>query len=258
MKTDKVAPQYFYDPVTLDIMSDPVVCSDGRTYDRQTAVRLKTSPFTRDTLQVLVDNIDVRGAIFECFPNLAEQYRREKAANPTPLAPPHSQTYQPGSSARVPTSPREGYGIQTFADGRYEGLFHHGALHGLGRAEWRNGTKYIGNFENGKITGEGRIDYATGSSYEGTFFDGSPMGQGRADYADGMHYEGGFNDGEHHGWGVMEFDGYRYEGEFNKGQRHGWGIKYCIKKGQTTLSDQYANNGYNSLRPQRQTKPICR
>jgi hypothetical protein len=64
----------FIDPVTYDVMEDPVVCSDGHTYDRSTAERMSTSPFTRVPLTVLADNVDLRGAIFEANPEVCASY----------------------------------------------------------------------------------------------------------------------------------------------------------------------------------------
>jgi tetratricopeptide (TPR) repeat protein len=84
MNTGSTYPANFYDPITFELMCDPVVCSDGRTYERSTATRLNRSPYSRQPLQVLVDNVDLRSDIFERRPKAATAYRRLHGAQPTP------------------------------------------------------------------------------------------------------------------------------------------------------------------------------
>ncbi|HET6346565.1 MAG TPA: U-box domain-containing protein, partial [Myxococcota bacterium] len=81
-------PPYFIDPVTYAVMADPVMCNDGRTYDRSTAERLSLSPFTRAPLEVLVDNVGVRGDIFEAHPELARLYHAARAVPRAAAMPP--------------------------------------------------------------------------------------------------------------------------------------------------------------------------
>lgn len=61
-------PERFTDPVTKDLMSDPVVCNDGRTYERKVAEQLKESPFTRLPLRICAENVSLRGDLFEAYP----------------------------------------------------------------------------------------------------------------------------------------------------------------------------------------------
>lgn len=78
--------ELFYDPVTWERMVDPVVCSDGRTYNRVTAQRLTIRPFNRLPLSVVADNVALRSAIFERYPDTHREYaaRGEQRSAPVP------------------------------------------------------------------------------------------------------------------------------------------------------------------------------
>jgi tetratricopeptide (TPR) repeat protein len=88
----------FLDPITYEVMNDPVVCSDGRTYDRVTALQLKLSPFTRKPLDILVDNVDLRRDLFEEIPAAEKTYR--KAAREAAYSMPNF-SYGPCRQSRV-------------------------------------------------------------------------------------------------------------------------------------------------------------
>lgn len=76
------------DPLTWEKMSDPVMCSDGRTYDRWTILdqKLRRSPYDRSITQfgILCDDITTRSRLFKAFPEQEikfhqrrKQYREE-------------------------------------------------------------------------------------------------------------------------------------------------------------------------------------
>lgn len=56
-------PEQFVDAVTLEIMTDPVLCNDGRTYERSTAELGKNSPVTARPLEILMSNAMLRDKI---------------------------------------------------------------------------------------------------------------------------------------------------------------------------------------------------
>ena len=79
---------FFDDPITMEPMDDPVVCSNGHTYDRSTIKKMAESsstgkamcPYDRNKeLTILIDNVALRGRLFEAYPKKARAYR-EKAA----------------------------------------------------------------------------------------------------------------------------------------------------------------------------------
>ncbi len=97
-------PEEFLCPITLVVMTDPVMGSDGRTYERAAIVRwLQTNPFspmTRQpmTIQSLKPNYALRSAI--------ERHRSPRptaSAPPLPLPPPPQPEYN--SYAAMPVQP---------------------------------------------------------------------------------------------------------------------------------------------------------
>ncbi|KAL3682506.1 hypothetical protein R1sor_000528 [Riccia sorocarpa] len=77
---------FIYDPLTKEIIVDPVKGSDGFTYDRWTIINkdLVVSPFTREPLSIVCDDINLRRWLFakfhaqnleERFLGLREEYR---------------------------------------------------------------------------------------------------------------------------------------------------------------------------------------
>ncbi|KAL3682498.1 hypothetical protein R1sor_000520 [Riccia sorocarpa] len=78
---------FIYDPLTKEIMVDPVKGSDGYTYDRWTIINkaLLVSPFTREPLSIVCDDINLRRWLFakfraekleQKFLEMREEYRR--------------------------------------------------------------------------------------------------------------------------------------------------------------------------------------
>jgi hypothetical protein len=73
------------DPLTFERMVDPVMCSDGRTYCRWSALRAIESgvsmPGTsaRRPFVILCDNFDVRGDLFQAYGEEAEaEWKRRR------------------------------------------------------------------------------------------------------------------------------------------------------------------------------------
>lgn len=58
-------PENYLDPLTLELMNNPKIASDGRIYDLDTLRQLKTSPFTREPLQMIEDALGLRHRIDE-------------------------------------------------------------------------------------------------------------------------------------------------------------------------------------------------
>ncbi|KAL3697314.1 hypothetical protein R1sor_011390 [Riccia sorocarpa] len=78
----------FYDPITTELMCDPVKGSDGFTYDRWTILdnEIYQSPMTQEPLSIVCDDVNVRRRLFHKFPNHGlevkfkekrEEYRRQ-------------------------------------------------------------------------------------------------------------------------------------------------------------------------------------
>jgi len=71
----------YEDPITTDLMIDPIVASDGNTYCRWTIIdnNLTTNPFNRDEdLTIVIDNLTFRRGLFEKFPEQAQIFRQRR------------------------------------------------------------------------------------------------------------------------------------------------------------------------------------
>lgn len=77
-------PDAFKCPITLEVMRDPVVASDGHTYERESLIRIlketRVSPLTRETLQpnIVVPNINLTKRIKEFVPDVCRMVKRIK------------------------------------------------------------------------------------------------------------------------------------------------------------------------------------
>lgn len=96
---------------------------------------------------------------------------------------------------------REGWGIETQAEGQYTGQFVAGQKTGLAEIFDDDGN-YIGGVKDGKPHGFGAYN---GSAYQ---------------------YTGEYCDGEFHGTGLYQCDKYQYLGTYNMGQFDGVGLKF--------------------------------
>ena len=110
----------------------------------------------------------------------------------------------PGWAKCVSGDCKNGYGVETWGPGEWEG------------------DRYEGGFVNGKRHGKGVYTFANGSRYEGDYRNGYRHGKGVYTFANGARYEGDYVDNKRHGKGVHTFaDGARYEGDWVKGEMHG-------------------------------------
>lgn len=244
-------PQNFLDPVMGEVMVDPVVGSDGRTYERNVAERFERSPFTREPFAILVDNVGLRSDIFERYPEIARQYetlRKAKAA-PGGLKEPARLGRTPASTPEIPRRrcwrPDSGLGYEEMETGRYEGEYSGGWPHGHGTYLYHSGHRHVGEWYRGRMSGHGRIDFANGGFYEGGFLEGLFHGQGRLNYVDGATFEGTYDKGQRlHG--IVTNRDYRYEGPFKNDKRHGWGRETIQGK---DYKSQYDNGKVVARRP---------
>jgi hypothetical protein len=154
---------------------------------------MSTSPFSRAPLAILVDNVDLRGAIFEAKPEVCASYTKRKALN---------------AGVRSAASSANGYGTKTSPAGAvFAGHMMNGQLSGLG--EWRSarGSVIRGMFRNDLAEGYAEAEYSDGRTYKGEYHLGRLHGRGRVCYPDGYTYEGNFKYGQKHGSGVETFPG---------------------------------------------------
>ena len=220
-------------PISLDIMIDPVIATDGFTYERSFIekwfINKNTSPKTGEILSSknLITNKTLKCAIISWH----EQ---------------HNKSFVPISSASLIKSikfergghyigevihkdnkyVRHGHGEMKYTDGtKYIGNFKDDKTDGHSIVEFSNGNKFVGNFKN-KANGPGIMTYTNGDKQEGNYKDGKMHGHGVFIYANGDKYEGNFVDDGLNGHGILTYaNGNIFEGKFVNGKRHGIGTK---------------------------------
>lgn len=126
----------------------------------------------------------------------------------------------------------DGDGVEEWPDGaRYEGQFHGGLRHGVGRFAWTNGSSYIGNFVENDIQGDGVFTWNDGCRYQGQWKANSMNGEGFFSWRDGQSYKGQYVDDRRHGLGIFRWaDGSRFEGLWKVGKQDGAGV-YVTSRG---------------------------
>lgn len=132
-----------------------------------------------------------------------------------------------GEHVPVPSHIEEGMFFKhVFRSGAaYEGEWHQGMRHGVGKQRWPDNTEYIGEWKRGRAMGNGRIKHADGDTYCGQWVNGRAQGRGvyRAQTGQAV-YEGEFKCDLRDGKGIeLWIDGSYYSGEFVKGAKHGLG-----------------------------------
>lgn len=79
---DAVDEDEFLDPITFDIINDPVFGSDGCTYDRSTAYQLMTQgsvmPGCAEPFRLRADNVHFRGRLRLVHPGTEDIMRQQR------------------------------------------------------------------------------------------------------------------------------------------------------------------------------------
>jgi len=120
---------------------------------------------------------------------------------------------------------KEGHGIETCDDYRYEGSFHDDMKNGKGVLQYLNSDdKYEGEFKDDKITGYGYYVWENGHTYKGDFIEGKMDGKGIYKWPDGIEYEGEYKNNIREGKGIFKFkNGIYFDGNFVNGRPDGKG-----------------------------------
>lgn len=120
---------------------------------------------------------------------------------------------------------KEGNGIETCDEYKYEGFFHDDMKNGEGLLVYLStGDKYNGHFKDDKITGYGNYVWENGDSYIGDFVNGKMHGKGIYKWLEGSIYEGEYKDNIREGKGIFKWkSGVIFEGNFLNGKPNGKG-----------------------------------
>jgi len=89
---------------------------------------------------------------------------------------------------------------------QYIGTFKKGAMTGIGKLLFPDGSSLSGSFKDGLLSGPGTFLSKDGTKMEGNFEDNAMSGLGREFYPDGKpFFEGSYKDGLREGKGTMFF-----------------------------------------------------
>lgn len=198
----------FYCPISQDIMDDPVITSDGHTYERECIIkwfkRNNTSPLTGEILKTtnIIPNITLKKII-------TDYKEKNNIENKETIIQPNYCTIR-------------------FKNGIYYGEIkkenNKTLLHGHG--EWKNlnGGHYIGCWEKNKKCGKGTYNYSNGSVYIGNWKDDHRDGKGTMYYKNKTIYEGNWKMNKKSGFGTCNYyTGNVYKGLWNNDIREGLG-----------------------------------
>ncbi|EGR31532.1 hypothetical protein IMG5_107520 [Ichthyophthirius multifiliis] len=121
---------------------------------------------------------------------------------------------------------RDGYGIQTWADGaKYEGYWKDNKVSGQGKFWHVDGDIYDGQWEQDKANGFGNYIHINGATYQGHWKDDLQDGFGIEIWTDGSKYEGYYKEGKKHGEGKYIWsDNSQYIGNWFENRISGKGI----------------------------------
>ena len=253
-------PEEFLCPITLDIMEDPVIATDGYTYERVAIMQhleLNTmSPMTREEMNEnqLLPNRNLKDAIdrwqrkeknqplsrtredpliyWDFFTKLFKYAQTDETVFEMDV---EVCTLSYKYKGSIMAGQLEGKGIMFNLNGKkiYEGWYTQGQRDGVGISFYKNGqVNYDGFWSQGKCHGRGvKYDRNAKRVYEGDFFEGIYHGHGIMFDENGVKtYEGDFCEGIYHGHGIMfDENGVKtYEGNFSEGKKHGEGIEYLL------------------------------
>ena len=121
---------------------------------------------------------------------------------------------------------KEGYGIETCLDYKYEGNFHDDMKNGQGSIIYfKKGRKYKGEFNNDEITGYGYLVYENKQTYKGDLVNGKKEGKGIYNWPEGCEYKGEYKNDIKEGEGIFKWaNGIIFKGKFSRGKPDGKGL----------------------------------
>ena len=138
---------------------------------------------------------------------------------------------------------KEGKGIETCSEYKYEGDFHNDMKHGQGSIIYfKIKQKYRGEFKNDYATGYGSFEWENKQKYEGNVVNGKMEGKGVYSWPDGSEYNGEYKNNVREGEGTFKWaNGVIFQGKFVNGRPDGKGK--LIKRGKSK-DVEYKNGNY--------------
>lgn len=209
-------------PISHELMVEPVIMSDGHTYDKENIEKwLKKSKKSPLTNEVLKTNITINYNLKKVINDYKENNNSEVK----------KEFYIDDNNCVKFKDNNEKINLDNvkliYTDFTYEGSVIEGKFNNKSIMKYSNGNIYDGNFENGNQKGLGIMKYCNGDIYDGNWFNDEKNGKGIMKYSNGDIYDGEWFGDEKHGKGIMTYkNGDIYDGEWDEDSKNGKGIMY--------------------------------
>ena len=237
---EKDYPDHFYCPISYEIFSNPVLLSDGHTYEYENiSIWLKDnnkSPMTNLVLKdrTLTPNKTLENMIKEFYDNnkikkeyyfFNNKFKFKENKNLISLDKAeifHKKFYYKGSLKEGLKNGEGNYNL--FNKYEYNGNWLEGKKNGKGKIIYKNGDIYIGEWLDDLKNGFGILKYKNGNIYQGYFLNNLKNDKlGYINYTNGNKFLGYFKNDDFY-YGQMFYNNFTfYEGNFLNSKRHGKG-----------------------------------
>tara|TARA_Y200000002_G_scaffold363407_1_gene351426 strand:- start:39 stop:1355 length:1317 start_codon:yes stop_codon:yes gene_type:complete len=206
-------------PISKDVMIEPVMMSDGHTYDKENIEKWlqknNKSPLTNEILKPdITINYNLKKLIEDHKENNTDEIKREFYLDNNCAKYKDNDELINGDMVRL-----------IHSDFTYKGPIINGELSGNGIYIWSNNEKYQGEIKKNKKHGKGIMTYENGDIYEGQWNMNERNGKGIMTYKNGDIYDGEWENDEKSGKGIMNYEnGDIYDGNWLFDKRNFKGI----------------------------------
>lgn len=206
-------------PISKDIMIEPVMMSDGHTYDKENIEKWlqknNKSPLTNEILKPdITINFNLKKLIEDYKEKNTDEIKREFYLDNNCAKYKDNDELINAEKVRLINS-----------DFTYKGPIINGELTGNGIYIWANSQKYEGEIKKNKKHGKGIMTYENGDIYNGEWNMDERNGKGILTYENGDIYDGEWENDEKSGQGIMTFkSGDIYDGKWLNDEKNGKGI----------------------------------
>jgi hypothetical protein len=215
-------PEYLCCPINHKLMVEPVIMSDGHSYDKDNIKKWlnknNKSPLTNEILEKkFIINHNLKKVINEYKENNIEIKKEFYLSKNFCFTFKDNDEFITHDNIKL---------IDTISGFEFEGSVLVGKLNGQGILKYNTGEIYKGEFlQNKKMDKKGELIYENGDIYHGEFFHNKKRRQGIMKYNNGDIYDGNWLDDQKYKNGIMKYkNGDIYNGEWQFDEKHGIGI----------------------------------
>ena len=234
-------PEYLCCPINHKLMVEPVIMSDGHSYDKDNIEKWleknNKSPLTNEILEKkIILNHNLKKIINDYKDKNDEIKKEIYVSNNFCFTFKENDKFVTGDNIKlidtkfgyefegsILVGKFNGYGILKYNSGEiYKGGFlQNKKMDKKGELICDNGDIYIGEFFHNKKRGKGIMKYINGDIYDGNWFNNLKNKNGIMKYKNGDIYDGEWVFDKKHGKGIMTINGDKYKGEWDNDKKQG-------------------------------------